>query len=104
MSSRDKRVIRNETLFREVNAHIASLEERLGVEGDLMPLVCECANTGCTTVIEVDPGTFRAVRENPLLFLVAPGHELAYEETVVGRGAGYVIVEKEDRDQGDSEA
>ena len=97
MSSRDKRVIRNETLFREVNAHIASLEERLGGEDELMPLLCECANTGCTTVIEVDPGTFRAVRENPLFFLVAPGHELADEETVVDRGAGYFIVEKDDR-------
>ena len=89
-------MIRNEALFREVNAHIASLEERLGSEGELMPLVCECANTGCTTVVEVDPGTFQVVRENPLLFLVAPGHEIAADENVVGRGAGYFIVEKED--------
>ena len=96
MSPREQRIIRNEALFREVNAHIANLEERLGSEGELMPLVCECANTGCAMVIEVDPGTFRAVRENPLLFLVAPGHELADEETVVGRGADYFIVEKED--------
>ena len=94
MSPREKRIIRNEALFREVNAHIANLEERLGSEGDLMPLICECANTGCTTMIEVDPGTFRTARENPLLFLVALGHELD-EETVVGRGAGYLIVDKE---------
>ena len=94
MSPREKRIIRNEALFREVNAHIANLEERLGSEGELMPLVCECANTGCTTVIEVDRGTFRTVRKDSMLFLVAPGHELE-EETVVGRGAGYLIVEKE---------
>lgn len=94
MSPREKRIIRNEALFREVNAHIANLEERLGSEGELMPLVCECASTGCATVIEVDPGTFRTVREDPLLFLVASGHELD-EEAVVGRGAGYLIVEKE---------
>ena len=93
MSPREKRILRNEALFREVNAHIAKLEERLGGPGELMPLVCECANTGCTTVIEVDRGTFRTVRENPLLFLVAPGHERE-DETVVGRGAGYFIVEK----------
>lgn len=94
MSPREKRIIRNEALFREVNAHIASLEERMGSEGELMPLVCECANTGCATVIEVDPGTFRTVRANPLLFLVATGHEHD-EEVVVGRGRGYLIVEKE---------
>jgi hypothetical protein len=95
MSPREQRIIRNEALFREVNAHIADLEDRLRSEAGLMPLICECANTGCTTVIEVDPGTFRTVREDPQLFLVAPGHELAEEETVVGRGAGYFIVEKQ---------
>ena len=95
MSPREKRIIRNEALFREVNAHIANLEERLGIEGELMPLVCECANTGCTTVIEVDRGTFQTVREDPMRFLIASGHELE-EETVVGRGAGYLIVEKDD--------
>jgi hypothetical protein len=93
VSPRENRIIRNEALFREVNAHIAGLEERLGTEGELMPLICECANTGCATVIKVDPGTFRTVRDNALLFLVAPGHELE-QETVVGRSADYLIVEK----------
>ena len=59
--------------------------------GERLPLICECANTGCTTVIQVDPGTFRAVRGNPRLFLVAPGHERE-DETVVGSGSGYFIV------------
>ncbi len=95
MSPREQRIIHNEALFREVNAHIADLEERLGIEGELMPLICECANTGCTTAIQVDPGTFRTVRENPSLFLVATGHERD-EETVIGQGAGYLIVEKHD--------
>jgi hypothetical protein len=95
MSPREKRVIHNETLFREVNLRIAELEDRISVAGELMPLICECANIGCVTVINVDPGTFRTVRENPLLFLVARGHEHD-EETVVGGGAGYLIVEKED--------
>jgi hypothetical protein len=95
MSPREKRVFHNEALFREVNARIAELEGSLGSGGELMPLICECANTGCTTLIEVDPGTFQTVRKNPLLFLVAPGHERD-EETVVGRGGGYFIVEKKD--------
>jgi hypothetical protein len=93
MSPREQRIIRNEALFREVNAHIANLEEQLGNESELMPLICECANTGCTTVVEVDRGTFKTVRQNPLLFLVAPDHE-GDDEIVVGHGAGYFIVEK----------
>ena len=95
MSPREKRISRNEELFREVNAHIAELEDRISVSGELLPLICECANTGCTTVIKVDPGTFEAVRQNPRLFLVAPRHERD-DETVVGEGAGYFIVEKQD--------
>jgi hypothetical protein len=35
------------------------------------------------------------VRESPLRFLVAPGHE-ADDETVVERASGYLIVEKHD--------
>jgi hypothetical protein len=93
MSPRENRISRNEELFREVNAHIAALEERMRVDGELLPLICECANTGCTTVIEVDPGTFQAVRENQHLFLVAVGHERD-DEAVVGQGAGYFIIEK----------
>lgn len=95
MSPREKRVIQNEALFREVNLRIAELEDRISISGEPLPLICECANTGCTTVIEVDPGTFQTVREDPRLFLVAPRHERD-DETVVGRGANYFIVEKED--------
>jgi hypothetical protein len=97
LSPRENRISRNEELFREVNARIAELEDRLILAGEPLPLICECADTGCATVIEVEQDTFRAVREKPLRFLVAPGHE-RNEETVVGRGAGYLIVEKDRRD------
>ena len=93
MSPRENRIGRNEELFREVNAHIAEIEDRFVLAGEPLPLICECANTGCATVIKVEQETFRAVRENPLRFLVAPGHEEA-DEAVVDRGAGYLVVEK----------
>jgi hypothetical protein len=60
-----------------------------------MPLICECANTGCTTMIEVEPAAFQAVRANPLHFLVAPGHD-QHNETVVTRAETYLVVEKPD--------
>ena len=96
MSPREERAIRNEELFREVNAHIADLEQRShGMDmGELLPLVCECTRTRCTFPIEVDPDTFDWVRENPLRFLVALGHEQLDVESVVERRAGYLIVEK----------
>lgn len=95
MSRREKRIVHNEALFREVNRHIAELEDRISVPGDLLPLMCECADPGCTTVTRVAPATFRAVREYAQRFIVAPGHERD-EETVVERGASYLIVEKHD--------
>lgn len=96
MSPREARVIRNEALFREVNVHIADLKGgalSLAEDG-LLSLVCECASTGCTVPIAVDPATFEQVRENPLQFLVAPGHEDLEVESVVDRRAGYLVVEK----------
>jgi hypothetical protein len=96
MSPREQRVTRNEELLRQVNLRIAELQDGspdLTMEG-LMPLVCECAHTGCTISIEVDPATFEQVRERPLRFLVTPGHEDLDSESVVERREGYLIVEK----------
>jgi hypothetical protein len=95
MPPREAREIRDEALFREVNAHIADLEERVGMEpAEVLPLLCECVRTRCSTPIEVDPTTFDRVRENPLRFLVAPGHEQPEVESIVERRPGYFIVEK----------
>lgn len=94
MAPREERAIRNEALFREVNVHIADLEERVHASGELLPLVCECMRSDCSLAIEVEPSTFDRVRENPLRFLVAPGHEELDVESVVERHGGYLIVEK----------
>jgi len=97
MSPRDERAIRNEALFREVNVHIADLEERVHANGELLPLVCECVRTGCSVPIAVEPSIFNRVRDNPLQFLVVPGHEDLDVESVVERHGGYLIVEKHSR-------
>lgn len=94
MAPSEERAIRNEALLREVNVHIADLEERVNDPGESLPLVCECAQTGCMVPISVDQATFEAVRENPLRFLVVPGHEQADVESVIERHSGYLIVEK----------
>jgi hypothetical protein len=96
MSPREERAIRNEELFREVNLNIAELEERSGRtdSDELMPLICECAQTGCSAPIEVDAETFEWVRESPLRFFVAVGHENLDVESVIEERPGYLIVEK----------
>jgi hypothetical protein len=94
MSPPDERAIRNEALLREVNVHIADLEERVNDPGELLPLFCECEQTGCMVPIEVDRATFEAVRDDPLRFLVVSGHEQLEVESVIERHSGYLIVEK----------
>ena|SRR5690348_18356274 len=98
MSPRDERAFRNEELFREVNAHIAELESRLGdpLSPEPLHLLCECERTGCSTPLEVDSATFYRVREQPLRFFVAPGHEDLEVESIVERSPGYLIVEKQE--------
>jgi hypothetical protein len=96
MSPREERAIRNEELFREVNLNIAKLEGRAGRTDwdEPLPLVCECALTGCSFPIEVDADTFEWVRGSPVRFVVAQGHEQLDIETVVEQREGYLIVEK----------
>ncbi len=96
MSPREQHIFQNEELFREVNSHIAALDDRLGVDGKPLLLMCECANTGCTTLIRVEPATFREVRASSGRFLVAPGHERLDTEAVVGQAVAYLVVEKHD--------
>jgi hypothetical protein len=72
------------------------LEEQAGRTewNELLPLICECALTGCSAPIEVDAATFERVRESPLRFFVAPGHEDLDIESVIEERPGYLIVEK----------
>ena len=95
MSPREARVTSNQEIFREVNLHIAGLgEDSPSFDKDgLLPLVCECAHTGCMTPIEVDRATFEQVREHAARFLVKPGHEDPVTESVLERRTGYLIIE-----------
>jgi hypothetical protein len=91
----DRRLARNEALFRLTNEAI----ER-GQWGDApdkpVRFRCECSRMECSDAIEVTLAQYEEVRRFPRRFLVAPGHEVGEIETVVGTGAGYLVVEKVD--------
>jgi hypothetical protein len=88
-----RRIARNEAVFRRVNEAL-----RTGrwpdpeTAGDAFR--CECAQLGCTRLIELTNAEYERVRAHPRRFLLAPGHEIPEAETVVERGAGYIVVEK----------
>jgi hypothetical protein len=99
MDSRETRLARNETLFREVNERIEEAVGRMG-RGDahVYEFFCECSNTDCTLLLPLTIAEYEAVRSDSRQFIVAPGHELPEIEMVVAQvedgPRGYEIVRK----------
>lgn len=88
----EERAARNEALFREVNEQVRDLAERAS-RAPTAGFVCECSDGDCSEHLEVPLEAYERVRAEPRRFLVAPGHEGAFER-VVEREAAYVVVEK----------
>ena len=88
-----EQVARNEAIFREVNEAIEA-GRWPGEEATPIAFRCECSRLGCNTMIDVVGQAYERVRADPRRFLVAPGHELAEEESVVERHDSYLVVEK----------
>jgi DNA-binding NarL/FixJ family response regulator len=81
---------RMESLVREVNDRIAQLSR----QWDASPsrFICECANAGCCTTIELTIEEYAKVRTASTQFVVAAGHEDAENEDVLERCGTYLVV------------
>jgi hypothetical protein len=88
---RKRRVVKNELAFQAYNARRGILEADAI---DPIPLVCECADGGCLTVIEVTPDEWSAAHRRADQFVVAPDHIVPDLEQVVDRAPGYWTVRK----------
>jgi hypothetical protein len=77
-------------LFRAVNERVAELGEPAFGPADLF---CECPDQTCTWVLRMSLGEFEALRAEPGLYAVVPGHEQPENgDEVAGRTDGYVLV------------
>ncbi len=91
----ERRLARNEVLFRETNEAI----ERGQWPNDPVKQVrfrCECARLQCGEAVELTLVEYEQVRSSPRRFVIAPGHETPELETVVSRAPAYLVVEKQD--------
>ncbi len=96
MDSRETRLARNETLFREVNERIEMAVGRLGRgDGHVYEFLCECSNADCTLFLPLTITEYEAVRSDPSQFIVAPGHDLPEIEEVILRTDDYQVVTKQ---------
>ena len=53
------------------------------------PMLCECGNPGCTTMVPVTLDTYTELRRDPYAFLTAPGHTLRGGSTLQRNQADY---------------
>jgi len=91
-----RRVGLNESIFRQVNEQIESLNRDFGTEERTMSAICECANGDCTERLQISVSAYEAVRADPRRYVIVPGHELPEFESIVGGGSGWDVVEKDD--------
>ena len=91
---RERRIGTNEALFREVNERLKEATDAFAIQEQELDLVCECADVECVKRVSVSVSEYEAVRKNPQLFIVAPGHAARDAERVVERRNGYDVVSK----------
>ena len=95
MSESVRRAAANESVFREVNEQIETLERgRASVSDNHMHIVCECADSSCAEMLVVPVPEYEDVRADPTLFFVKQGHERLELEDVAGDRSNYRVVRK----------
>ena len=94
VDERERRIVVNETLFREVNERIKGLNKSFATMTDEMQIVCECGAAGCAERFPMHPDEYEALRANPDHFAIVPGHEILDVESIVSRCGAYDVVAK----------
>ena len=92
-----ERVALNDARFRQSNQELRDLTITLDFGPDeLLPFLCECADLECTTVVQLTRREYERVRQSPVHFINARGHEVNAEgwARVVDEFDRYTIVEK----------
>jgi hypothetical protein len=95
MNDRERRVGRNEAVFREVNEVIEGINRGVAAISDgMMHIVCECGDLLCSERLAVPSSEYEAIRADSALFFVLPGHEQPGIEDVAEETAGFNVVRK----------
>ena len=100
MEERLERQARNESLTRNVNEQVATLDARaVGWAGPdrLFDFHCECGRgDGCGERVQMTLEEYERVRQQQDRFAVVPGHESDEIEHVVERSERFFLVDKSD--------
>jgi hypothetical protein len=93
MSDRERRLAKNEALFRDVNERVQEIATaELG--RDDIEFLCECVLPECLERIVLSVDEYERVRADPHRFFLKSGHERLDVEDVVERHEAYAVVRK----------
>lgn len=90
-----KRIAENESLARDVNERINSIEAGRPAETSMIRFVCECGDPGCSEQVSLSRDEYEQVRRHPERFITRPRHNLPGVEIVVEEHPEWLVVEKE---------
>ena len=76
LEERKRRIGENEGVFRSVNERIQPLDR------DWMTILCECGQLSCRDQLVIPRDEYARVREDPTMFILRPGHDVAETEEV----------------------
>jgi hypothetical protein len=93
IDDRERRVMRNEVLFREVNERIEDISKEASPP-ELIDFVCECGEEVCIDTVQLSREEYEEVRAVSDHFAIKPGHEHPDFERVIERHDRYVIIDK----------
>jgi hypothetical protein len=95
VDQRERRIGRNEALFRVVNERLKGLNEGFGMLTKDFQIVCECGDETCVEQILIAADEYSRIRADATLFVLVHGHEDATAEAVVEEDqAAYLVVRK----------
>ena len=92
--NREERIGMNEAVFRSVNERIQEVANAFQLTEEPLDLLCECGDASCVERITITRSEYETLRQDPLLFAVAPGHEAPDVEVVVEQRPTHDIVRK----------
>jgi hypothetical protein len=93
-SRRNRRIAKNQALFRTINEAVTRWPERQATPPwQKLIFYCECGDAKCYDRVYLTGPEYEAIRTDSARFVVVPGHVFPKAERVVEEHDGYSVVE-----------
>lgn len=98
MDISERRLVENETIFRDANRQINAMAARVfgQAQKTVIPVgfYCECSNHECRDRIELTPEEFEEAHSLSNHFVIKCGHEVPKIEDIIESHKDYCVIKK----------